>query len=239
MEFKPKSGKLIQVNELGEYLNKFSNIEFDYVEIVNMLTNTEGGISGGSSSTLQLIGTRDDDNILILTMFSNGTVWVLSDNDSEDEYIFEEYPEYICKYSSDVLQENIKWRDYGCQSDDDSCIKKFLEAVKSIPEEGISSDSINEFENENETCSAIWSESTSGFEDVPKEAEDEDYWTYAGFINIYTQEFIVNIKNNMFVVNGEEHSFDEIYNVLTDQIENMAWDGEDGVFVGAGLLQKK
>ena len=239
IEFKPKSGKLIKVNELGEYLSKFSNIEFDCVDIVNMLTNTEGGISGGSSTTLQLIGTRDDDDILILTMFSNGTVWALCDNDSEDEYRFEEYPEYICKYSNDILQENINWKDYGCNNDDDSCIKKFLEAVKSITEEGVESDSINEFEDEYETCSPVWSQSTSEFDEVPEEAEDDDYWTYAGFLNIFTTELIINVENNMFVVNSEEYGFDEIYNVLTDKIENMAWDGEDGTLVGAGLLQKK
>lgn len=227
--FKPKSGNLIEINELNTYLKNFNNIEFNYVNLVNFISNSEDGISGGNSTVIQMIGSRDNNELIILTFLPDNIVWVLSDMNYEDEYRFEDYPNYIINYSNDVVKNNIKWKDYGCEE-----MKSFFSAIQSIPEEGTESDNIIEFENENSQCNVIWDNRLTGL----YMGEDEDYLTYVGFWNISLYDIDIKIENDVFLFNDNEIDFVSIYEELSTRIFDTAYNEEDNASVGVGLLQK-
>ena len=237
--FNPKSGVIIDSSNLSDYLKQFSNIKFHHIDLINTITNTEGGISGGSSDVLQMFGSRDDDELIILTFLPDGKVWALSDMEVEGMYREEEYPAYLIHHTPDVRMNNIdSWSNYACSDDTDTFMASFLQAIVSISGEGLGSDSVNLFEDKYSECNAIWSDSLTGFYDVPEEAEEAEYWTYAGFWMISQCDADLSIENNQFLYDGEAIELQDAYDELSEKIWEVGYE-EYNVSVGAGLLVKK
>lgn len=202
-----------------------------------MITNTEGGITGDNSNVIQFLGSRDDFDVLILTFLPNGLVWALSDSELEDVYRYEEYPKYLSKYSQDAIINDINWANYGCGNDSSSCINKFIQAISSIIEEGTSSDTINEFEDEYPECIVSWSKSLTGLDYITSKLENNESWQYTGYSVICATELEISLDKNKFTIDNEDYEFEKIYDELSDILFNKAWNEESGVFVGVGILK--
>ena len=144
-------------------------------------------------------------------------------------------PTFLTKHIPDVKEGNINWKSYAI---DEEGVRKFIEAVGSIGDEGVESDSVNEFNEDNSGCEVYFSDNFL-YTGIPDSADDMDYWEYCGFIiaSLYSAE--IAYSEGSFEMNGNEVATDVALGHFEDEIFQMVFNEDENVNVGVGLLRRK
>lgn len=227
MSFAPNSGSFMTVSELSSFLDDQIDISIDSVRLINLIGNEDGELMGGSSNIVQIIGACDDE-AFIATFLSPEKVWVLDNDEQEDDYKYSELPLFLFKHANDVVSNNIDWSSYGLKELDDFI--EFFDLIQSIPHEGLDNQDLEIYSNNN-TQLAYWGNKVSGLPSY-----DADNWSFAGIWLIEKSCEEISLNINELCIDGNTIPLSQLHENLSEKLFEDAW-SEDGVDIGLGVLK--
>lgn len=229
MSFKPNSGKLMTVSELSSFLDDQIDVSIDSVRLINLIGNEDGELMGGSSNIVQIIGACDDE-AFIATFLSPEKVWVLDNDEQEDDYKYSELPLFLFKYANDVVSNNIDWTSFRLKELDEFI--EYFDLIQSIPHEGLDNQDL-EIYSDNNSQLVHWDDKLSGLPNY-----EADNWSFAGVLLIEKSTEEITLNSNEICLDGNTISLLELHENLSEKLFEDAW-AEDGAEVGLGVLKSE